>query len=367
MKFTSAKNSLLKEIMIAQDIIASRNALSILSNVLIETANNLLTIKATDLNVGFETQIPVDTIDPGSTTIYCDKLLGILRSLPDGEIEVEQLDDKVVIRPLFQKIDFRLRSITSEKYPEMRVCDDQLYFSITSNDFISMIDQTIFSVSDDSTRYFLNGVYMENGGDGLVMVATDGRRLSYMNRIIEQEIPTFKPIIIPPKFLGLIKKLSSREGIIELAIHDNYIFAKFDSHKISSTLIDGQFPNYKRVIPEKQNFQCIIDKDMFYDALKRVSLLVDQKSKRLFIDIDIESLTLSSEESDIGKAKEEIPCEFFGEKTRIAVNSMYVVNPLKVMPGEKISISFSEANRAISIAPYPEKDFFHIVMPMQLD
>ncbi len=367
MKFTTSKNSLLKEILIAQDIIASRNALSILSNVLIETSNNLLTIKATDLNVGFETQITVDTIDPGSTTIYCDKLLGILRSLPEGEIEVEQLDDRVVIRPLFQKIDFRLRSISSDKYPEMRVCDEQLYFSISSEDFISMIDQTIFSVSDDTTRYFLNGVYMENGGDGLVMVATDGRRLSYMNRILEQEVPSFKPVIIPPKFLSLIKKLCVREGMIDLAIHDNYIFARFDSHWIFSTLIDGQFPNYKRVIPEKQNLQCIIDKEMFYDALKRVSLLVDQKSKRLFIDIDIETVTLSSEESDIGKAEEQIPCEYFGEKTRIAVNHVYVVNPLKVMPGEKISISFTEPSRAITIAPYPEKDFFHIVMPMQLD
>ena len=181
MKFTCSKNSILKEIMIAQDIIASRNALSILSNVLLETSNNTLTIKATDLNVGFETRIPVETIDPGSTTLYCDKLLGILRSLPEGEIEIEQFEDKAVIRPLFQKIDFKLRTINSDKYPEIRICDEHLYFSLSRDDLISMIDQTIFSVSDDSTRYFLNGVYMERSTDGLIMVSTDGRRLAYIN------------------------------------------------------------------------------------------------------------------------------------------------------------------------------------------
>jgi DNA polymerase-3 subunit beta len=367
MKFTCSKNSILKEIMIAQDIIASRNALSILSNVLLETSNNTLTIKATDLNVGFETRIPVETIDPGSTTLYCDKLLGILRSLPEGEIEIEQFEDKAVIRPLFQKIDFKLRTINSDKYPEIRICDEHLYFSLSRDDLISMIDQTIFSVSDDSTRYFLNGVYMERSTDGLIMVSTDGRRLAYINKIMEHEIPSFKPVIIPPKFLNLIKKLCSREGLLEMAIQDNYIFARFDSHNIFSTLIDGQFPNYKRVIPENQKFQCIIDKEMFYDALNRVSLLVEQKSKRLFIDIDNNTVTLSSEESDIGKAKEEIPCEYFGEPVRLAVNYTYMMNPLKVMPGEQVNISFSEANRPISVSPFPEKDFFHIIMPMQLD
>jgi DNA polymerase-3 subunit beta len=367
MKFTCSKQTFLQEITIAQDIIASRNTLSILSNVLLETSSNTLTIKATDLNVSFETHIPVETIEPGSTTVYCDKLLGILRSLPEGEVEIEQLQDKVIIKPMFQKIDFRLRSINSDKYPEMRVCDENFFFTMSCRDLIEMIDQTIFSVSDDSTRYFLNGVYLERGGDGLIMVSTDGRRLSYMNRIIEQEIPVFKPVIIPPKFLNLIKKLCSKEGTIEIALQDNYIFARFNTHHISSNLIDGQFPNYRRVIPEKQKNQCIIDKEMFNDALKRVSLMVEQKSKRLFIDITSESVKLSSEESDIGKAEEEIPCEYFGDSIRIAVNYTYVLNPIRVMPGEKIHISFTEPNRAVTVGPYPEKDFFHIIMPMQFD
>lgn len=367
MKFTCSKQAILQEISIAHDIISSRNTLSILSNVLLETSNNTLTIKATDLNVSFQTHIPVETAQPGSITLFCEKLLGILRSLPEGEVELDQQGDKVTITPLFQKIDFKLRSISADKFPELRVCDEKLFFGVKGSDFIEMIDQTIFSVSDDTTRYFLNGVYLERGGDGLIMVATDGRRLSYMNRIIEQEIPIFKPVIIPPKFLSLVKKLCSREGTIELALQDNYIFARFNTHFISSTLIDGQFPNYKRVIPETQKYQAIIDKEMFHEALKRVSLLVEQKSKRLFIDISQETVKLSSEESEIGMAEEEIPCEYFGDPVRFAVNYTYVLNPLRVMAGEKLYISFTEHNKAVTLGPYPEKDYFHVIMPMQLD
>ncbi|MCK5155538.1 MAG: DNA polymerase III subunit beta [Spirochaetales bacterium] len=367
MKFICEKNTILKEIAIAQEIISSRNALSVLSNVLLETSQNTLTIKATDLKIGFKTQIPVETEEEGITTVFCDKLLGILRSLPEGDIEFEDIDEIVVIRPLFQKMDFKLRSISPDKFPELRIAEEESFFSVPQKDFIEMIKQTIFSVSTDETRFFMNGVYMEQSNSGLIMVATDGRRLSYINKIMDKPIPMFKPIIIPPKILNLITKLCSGEGSIIFSINDNYIFVEFDSHKIYSTLIEGQFPNYRRVVPEKQQYTSIIDKNSFLDALKRVSLLVDQKSNRLFLDIDEGAITLFTEENDIGMAREEIPCDYSGEKIRLAVNYMYMINPVKAIDTEQFIISFTEANKAITIVSEPEKDFFHIIMPMQLD
>ena len=367
MKFICEKNSILKEISIAQEIISSRNALSILSNVLLETANNSLSVKATDLKIGFQTKIPVETVEAGSTTVFCDKLLGILRSLPEGDIEFSDEDEIVVIKPLFQKIDFKLRSIPAEKYPELRVAGEDDFFPVAQKDFMEMINQTIFSVSTDETRFFMNGVYMEQSNTGLIMVATDGRRLSYINRIMDQPVPMFKPVIIPPKFLNLIKKLSSGEGNMQLSINDNYIFAEFDSHKLYSTLIEGQFPNYRRVIPEKQQFGCTVDRALFLEALKRVALLVDQKSNRLFIEIRDGSMLLYSEENDIGMAKEEVACDYNGDDIKLAVNVLYIMNPVRVIDTEQITLSFTEASKAITLTSEPEKDFFHIIMPMQLD
>ena len=367
MKFVCEKNILIKEITIAQDIISSRNSLSILSNVLLETTNNTLFIKATDLKVGFSTQIPVETEISGSTTVFCDKFLGILRALPEGDISFDVEDEKLFIKPVSQKISFQLRSISSDKYPEMKVSDQNNFFTVSQNDFIEMINQTIFAVSDDVTRHFMNGVYFEKSNKGLIMVSTDGRRLAFIEKEITPEIHSFNSVIVPPKFLQLIKKLSSGEGNVSLSIQDNYIFAEFDTHKIYSTLIEGQFPNYKRVIPESQKYSCVVDKNDLNEALKRVSLLVEQKSRRLFIEIEEEKMTLYSEESEIGMAKEEIFCDYSGESVKIAVNYTYLTSPLRVMNSDKVVIAFTEANRAVTLLPQPEADYIQIIMPMQLD
>ncbi len=368
MKFTCNKDLILKEISIAQEIISSRNSISILSNVLLEADNNTLTIKATDLKVGFETKIPVEVTQPGSTTVFCDKFLSILRSLPEGDIEFNENDDnRLIINPLFSKIDFQLKSIDADKYPEIQDISDDSYFQISQKELIEMISQTIFAVSDDETRYYMNGVYLEHEDNTLSMVATDGRRLSYIKSEFDNENISFDPVIIPVKILNLIKKLSSGEGLISLAVTENNIFVKFDNQKLSSNLIKGQFPNYKRVIPESQEYEVKINRTQLVEALKRVSLLVEQKSRRIFLNFVDNSIILNSEESEIGIAKEEVECVFNGPHTSIALNYMYLMDPLKVIEDDEVIIRFTEANKAITIIPTSDKNLFHIVMPMQLD
>ncbi len=368
MKFTCNKDLILKEISIAQEIISSRNSISILSNVLLEADNNTLTIRATDLKVGFETKIPVDVVQPGSTTVFCDKFLSILRSLPDGDIEFNEKDDnRLIINPLFSKIDFQLKSINADKYPELQDIGEENYFELPQKDLIEMISQTIFAVSDDETRYYMNGVYLEHEDNKLSMVATDGRRLSFIKTAFEEDNISFDPVIIPTKILHLVRKLSSGEGMIALAVTDNNIFVKFDNQKLSSNLIKGQFPNYKRVIPESQEYEIKINRQQLMEALKRVSLLVEQKSRRIFLNFISNTVILNSEESEIGIAKEEVECTFEGPETSIALNYLYLIDPLKVIEDDDIVIRFTEANKAITIVPTSEKDLFHIVMPMQLD
>lgn len=368
MKFSCDKNVIVKEISIAQEIISSRNALSILSNVLIEADNNILTIKATDLKVGFETKIPVSVEEPGNTTIFCDKFLGILRSMPEGIIEFEENDnDKLFIKSLDHDISFQLNSIGADKFPELQDVNDDNYFDLPQQHFMDMISQTIFSISDDETRYFMNGVYMEKSDNNLVMVGTDGRRLSYIGSDLGNSIPDFNGVIIPPKILNLVKKLASGQGNLLLAVLDKVIFVKFDNQKISSSLIDGQFPNYNKVIPETQEYKVTLDKAPLSDALRRVSILAEQKSKKIFITFSPGNLTLKSEESDIGTAKETLECSYEGPEMTLALNFMYLLEPIKVIKDEQISLLFTEKNRAISVVSEPEKDFVHIVMPMQID
>ena len=367
MKFSCERDVILKEISIAQEIISSRNALSILSNVLLDANDNELTIRATDLKVGFETKLPVEVTEPGRTTVYCDKFLGILRSLPSGDVEFEQEGaERFVIRPLFKKIDFRLKSISSEKYPEVQLAPPEAYFEVKQADLMDMIVQTIFAVSDDETRYFMNGVYLENVDGKLVMVATDGRRLSYITRQPDGHIPEFPGVIVPPKILNLVRKLATGEGQMSLAVAEKNVFVQMDSQRISSALIEGQFPNYQRVIPESQQYHIMVNREELLEALKRVSLLVE-KSRRVYLTVSDETLTLKSEESEIGQATEEIACSYAGPETTLALNFMYLMDPIRVIESEQISLHFTESNKAITINPEPEAEYFHVVMPMQLD
>lgn len=367
MKFTCEKNAFAREISFAQEIIASKNALSIMSNVLLEAADGALSLKATDIKVSFETVIPVDIAASGSVTVFCDKLSGILSSIPEGEIEIEQDEQKVIVKPTFKKVRFQLKTISSEKFPELPAAPEEAFFGVPAKELKAMIAQVVFAVSDDETRYFMNGVYLEKVEGGLVMVATDGRRLAFVSKEFDVAIPDFKGVIVPPKVLSLIAKRAPDEGLVELAVTDKNIFARFGSYKISSVLIEGQFPNYQKVIPESQRTAVQFKRSDLLEALKRVSIFVEQKSHRTFFQLSGGMLVLSSEESELGTAREEIPCRYDGPDVTIALNYKYVEDPLKSMASEYVNLEFTEPNRAITLSPDPKTDFFHIVMPMQIE
>jgi DNA polymerase-3 subunit beta len=364
MKFTCDKDILLKEINMAQEIVSTKNAMSILSNIYLEAGEDVLVIKATDTKVSFETRMPVTVSETGATTVLGDKFLGILNSIPEGELEFEQIDTKSTIKPSKKKIKFQLKSISSEKFPEFPVSSEK-YFEIPVKDFKDMIMQTVFAVSDDETRYFMNGVHLEKVEGNIVMVATDGRRLAYIGKPIENEVADFSGVIIPPKILTILMKRAGDEGPVSISVTDKTLFIHFGSYNLSSVLIEGPFPNYKRVIPESQNNMFIVNRLEMLDALRRVSLLVEQKSRRIYLGLTSGSVSIYSEENDIGVAREEIPCKYEGEELSIALNYRYIEEPFKVMDDEEICIRFTDTTKAITIVPVPEKDFFHIIMPMQ--
>ena len=364
MKFTCDRSIIFKEISISNDIISSKNMISILSNIYFEAKDGNLIIKATDMKVNFETSVPVDIHTPGSVTVYGDKFHGILNSIPDGEIEFEYNENRINIKTQAKKAKFQLKSIDSDKFPEFTISEKD-YFEIPVKDFKEMISQTIFAISDDETRYFMNGVYFEKAEDHFVMVATDGRRLAYIKKPAAQEIADIPGIIIPPKILNIVSKRAGDEGMAKISVTDKMIYIQFGTYKLSSVLIEGQFPNYKRVIPENQVNKFSVNRQEMLDALKRVALLVEQKSHRVYLGLSPGMASIYCEESDIGTAREEIPCQYDGEELSIALNYRYIEDPFKVIGGEEISILFNDPNKTITITPSPEKGFFHIVMPMQ--
>jgi DNA polymerase-3 subunit beta len=173
-------------------------------------------------------------------------------------------------------------------------------------------------------------------------------------------------VIVPTKPLSIIKKLASGQGTIDIIISEKSIVFILDNQRIFSNFIDGQFPNYQRVIPDSQLYSAKINRDDFVDAIRRVSLMADQKSQRILLTLTNSNAIISSEESELGMAKEEIPIEYNGPQSQIAMNYQYLLDPLRVYPDPDVFFLFSDTKRAVTLRPISEKNFFHIVMPMQL-
>ncbi len=372
MKFTFDKDAMVKEIAIAQEIISTKSVGSILSNVLLIAQNNTLSIKATDIKVNFETHIPVQIEEEGSTTVYCDKFMGILSSLPEGEIEFNQTslegEDQaitVIIKPVSKKIKFQMKSMSQEKFPDFDSADNVPFFEVPSKDIKEMIAQTSFAVSEDETRYFMNGVYFEKKGDNLNLVATDGKRLSFASKNLLAGINDFPSAIVHPKVLNTILKHAPVEGNVSIAIVDKMIFFRFGNYKFGSVLLEGQFPNYERVIPESQAHSFQVEKTDLVDALKRVALMVDKKAGRIYFNIGEGVLKITSQQSELGSADEEIPCQYAGDSYVIALNYRYIEEPLRCIDSERITFEFTEEMKAVTMRAEPATDYFHIIMPMQ--
>ncbi|MBN1525466.1 MAG: DNA polymerase III subunit beta [Spirochaetales bacterium] len=366
MIFNVDKDILLKEMAISHETISTKSTISILSNVLIIAENDSLVIKATDLKISFSTKIPVTVKQPGSVAVFCDRLLDILRSLPSGEIEFALQENLVLlITPKSTRAHFELKCIQADKFPPQQEVDKALFFEFSQKDFIEMISKTIFAISDDETRFFLNGVYFEKNDSKLNMVASDGRRLSFISKDIKADIDDINGIIIPPKILNIVKKNTPGEGNLSLAVTDKNIFVKIDNRLYTSNLIDGKFPNYKKIIPEQNEHFFLVKKQILAESLKRVSVLVENKTRSVFFNITENLISVSSEESDIGMAREELECEYSGPEYTLTFNYLYILEPLNVIDDEYIRMDFNDPKKAVIMKAKGEQDYMNIVMPLQ--
>ena len=375
MKFTFDKDALIHDIYIAQEIITNKSPVSILSNILLIAENNSLTIKATDSTVKFTTVIPIDIEEEGRTTLYCDKFMSILSSLPAGNIDFIQEDIGIVIKPVSKKIKFQLKSQASDKFPEIGTSENIPFFEVPADEFKEMIKETAFAVSEDRNRYFMSGVYFAKDGESLTMVATDGRRLSCDSKN-DFDVPDFQAAIVPTKILNCILKNAPDEGNIQVAVIDKSIFVKYGNVEFSSVLIDGQFPNYKKVIPENLTNSFSVNKDDLEAALKRTIIMIDKKVCRLLFKISSGILQIISPESDIGTADEEIPCRYDGPDASMYLNVNYISEPLRVIDSEYIVFNFNineskgsdEVNitKALIMKADKDCDYIHVIMPMTI-
>jgi DNA polymerase-3 subunit beta len=336
----------------------ANSAASILAYVLFEAEGETVSLSATDVRSGITIRLPCDVIEEGRAVINADKLLKAIKTLNNCDVTIDCSDSTAVVKGP-GKARFKIKTLASDKFPEgPEPVGDPVV--LIGEDFSRLVKNTAFAVSDDATRYFMNGIFFEKGEDGkLQSVATDGRRLALMSSNVE--IPESPNSIIPPQRLISASKIVGTKEEMKLYFGPKSIFLSFGYYNIWTVLIDGQFPNYRRVIPENQTNSFTTNRVELLYALKRAMVMIDD-NPRIYLTVTPEGIKVKAEDSLVGEAEDEIPVKYSGEEVVFAFNCKYPTEALETIDNEKVTVCFTESERAITM----ESDtWLHVIMPMQ--
>ena len=371
MQFTISRDTFLTGLAKVQGIVEKRHTIPILANVLIEAKNNEIKITATDLEVGLKSKYPAKVIEEGSITISAKKLYEIIKELPDKEINFNSKNNFWVEIKCYKSI-FNLVGLSPEEFPKFPDIE-QKKNSINKSNLNEMIEKTLFSVSNDETKFNLTGIYIKSEKieniNKLIFVSTDGHRLSLIQRNAKDEMDErYKEgFILPKKGIIEIKKiLDAMDENINIGISDNNFSLSNENTTLIMRMVDGDFPDYKRVIPEEGKNTAVINKDLFLHALKRISILSSEKSKGIKINLVQDSLILTSSNPDLGDAKEEIDIIYKGDEISIGFNAKYIIEILNVIKTENIILNLKDNISPGIINPEGDIDHISVIMPMRL-
>ncbi|MBI2399933.1 MAG: DNA polymerase III subunit beta [Deltaproteobacteria bacterium] len=371
MKFTIAKADFIKVLQRIQGIVEKRNTMPILANVLLDASDGKITIMATDLEVFIKDSSPAKVTEESSVTVNARKLFEIAKELPGDTIDVSSgKDDKVTLKA--GKARFNIMGLPSKDFPVFPAIDESSMKELDSEIFRDMIEKTSFAVSTDETRYNINGFLLESGGGHVRMVATDGHRLALISREgisidAGSKEGSKEGVLLPRKGVMEMKKiLDEKEGTFLLGINQKNAVIKRDNTVIIIRLLEGEFPDYSRVIPKENDKDAIAVRGDLLSSLKRVSLLSTDKIKGVKFNFLNSKLVLTSSSPDLGEATEEVDVEYpFGE-IDIAFNARYFIDMLEALSDEKVRISLKDPLSPGVLRAVNGEDYTYIIMPMRL-
>ena len=339
--------------------------LPILANLLMETqGNNELSVIGTDLEVGIATKVPAEVIKEGSITIPAKKLQDIIRELPEGEIEIMVgKNNSVSIRA--GKALFKIMGLPKEDYPKLPEFKQENSIEIEQSVIKEGLSLTLFASSNDETRYVLNGVLFHVKGNKIKMVATDGRRLAYVEKEFENKNKQACDMIIPAKALYEIVKLLTWEGTVKIIPTKNQVVFQLADTYLVSRLIEGNFPNYDQVIPKEEKLKSSINREDFLQSVRRAALLTSPEAPAVKFDFLKSKILVSSRSPNLGESKEEVSAEVDGKEMAIGFNPHYMTDVLKSMDVETVEFCLTDPDKP---GLMKGKDgYLYVIMPMQLN
>jgi len=373
MKLSIPRNELQRGLTRIQSIVEKRNTMPILANVLLDASDETeqgLELAATDLEVGIRSVHPAEIETPGRVTASAKKLYEIVRELPEEPVHIEVSSDAYVSIQC-ARASFTLAGNSAEEYPTLPTATPGSTANVPAVVLSQMIERTMYAGSVDETRYNLNGVYLEKIAETgkLRMVATDGHRLAYVDRLLDMDLGGLESgVIIPRKGLSELKKLVDEEDAdeVEIGFEGNSGLVRKKDVTLVMRLIEGEFPNYRQVIPQQQGHQLVLPTETLVQALRRVALLSSERSRAVKFEIGNGVLKLSSNNPDLGEAHEELDADYHGDTVEIAFNARYLTDCLAVMSAKEIRLGFQDPLSPAQLVPTDDDDTLAVVMPMRI-
>jgi DNA polymerase-3 subunit beta len=364
MKFSISKEAFLNALQQVQHVVSTRTTLPILSNVLIKAGKDGLLFATTDLDVGISGTVEADVKDGGATTLPARRLATIVRELPADDVDVS-VDDKNVAHIRSGPSSFKIMGLAHDEFPPLPTFNDAREFTLEQRVLKECLRKTSYAISTDETRYVLNGILCAFRDNMLTMVATDGRRLAMVEQEVEFPQSNEGDIIIPTKAVNELQRLLGDEGEVTLKIGSGQIGFDLGNYFLSSKLIEGNYPNYRQVIPGESKERIALEREPMLKTLQRVSLLLSDKSNSVKLNFTRDNLELVANSPDVGEARESIVISYKGPDMVVAFNPEFLMAPLRNLLSDEIHLHLID-----EISPGVVKsggNFLYVLMPMRVN
>jgi DNA polymerase-3 subunit beta len=367
MQFTVSQETISRPLQLVCSIVERRAALPILSTILLRANGNQLSMTSTDMELEMIATLPVAVEKEGKTTVSARKFLDICRALPNNAtISFKAQDNKAIVRA--GKSRFSLATLPAEDFPDSEGANYVDEISLPQSALKSLLDETSFAMASQDVRYYLNGLLLEREDTTLRAVATDGHRLALGSITTNTSVAEKNNIIIPRKaIMELGRLLNDTDDTVKLAFSSQQIKVELPDLHFTSKLIDGQFPNYQRVLPLGGDKIVLANREELKQALSRAAILSNDKhrSVRINLEAGLFKATVTNQEQEV--AEEEITVDYQGTSLEIAFNNAYLLDLLNAIPDDQVKMVFTDDNSSVLITPADEKlERQYVVMPMRL-
>jgi DNA polymerase-3 subunit beta len=363
------RNTFLDWIQKTLGIVEKKTTMPILNNVLLKTENNKLKIVATDREISLISDYDAEITEKGEITLSAKKLYEMVREI-QGEV-IHFTKNNNVVKVSCQRAVYKIPGLPADDFPSISDDKDVKLYNIHGNILKDLINKTSFAMATDEMRKNLNGVLLEAGSEGpnhiFRMVATDGHRLALAKSDTSEYCQEMsKGIIIPRKGLLEVKKIIDENESVGIGLHKNMLIVKTENTLLKVSLVDADYPDYKRVIPAEKGIDVVLEKESFLHALKRMNVVSSERYSGVILSFSSGKMTLNSTNLDVGEAMEEIDIAYNGDDVDVGFNVNYLIDAISVISDDNILFEVGVGLKPSVLKPAQGDNFLCIVMPLKI-